>query len=203
MLLFRAGSPGPTRRWRQFAALASGTALAVAIVTIGVADPAMAQSNGEVYLASAEGFNLYVPGTVKQGAEIKVGTDVQPNEQWTVTDKGPYDGSGVKGEGEQFANYGTNWCIADTVYPGGGTSTANLQPCGANGTVWVACKNGDGYLLFDRYLLNNGGTANILGINFDAGETLLLVNENYASSEWFIRWAFPIPGPTPPNCTST
>jgi hypothetical protein len=205
MFLFRADFPRPTRRWRRFAALASGTALTVTIVTIGVAAPAMAQSNGEVYLASAEGFDLYVPGDVEQGAEMRVGTDVLPNAQWTVTDKGPYDGHGVTGEGEQFANYGTNWCIADTVNPGGGTSTPNLQACGANGTVWVACRSGDGYLLFDRYLLNNGGTANLLGINFDAGdgETLLLVNENYVSSDWFIRWDFPIPGPTPPACTST
>ena len=136
---------------------------------------------------------------------MAVGLGILPNATWTVTDKGSWTANGITGEGEEFASYGTNLCIADTTPQSGGYSTPSLQSCGANGTVWVACSNGDGYFLYDRFFLNQGGgsdNVDQLGVALSSGQRVLqMVNENYASAAWFIRWQFPIPGPTPPACS--
>jgi hypothetical protein len=185
--------------------------LATGALTLAVAGPAAAQgaapaakgsvATGLVYLASSPSHDLFTP-KLSAGQEMGVypyGTDYYT---WNMIDEGYWTAAGVAGEGYEIQAYDSNLCVGDTSAQGttgqGGASGQNqptLRTCGANGTIWIASANGDGYFLYDRYLLDNGGYPCILGVySPGSGTTVVdLVNQNFLNSNWFVRWQFPIP----------
>ena len=187
----------PVMRRVRYLALGSAWALAVGALTFASAGPAAAQGGVFVYLASANSFHLYVPH-LQANQEIGVEPSDSYYYTWNVLDKGYWSAAGVSGESYEFQVYGSNLCVADTNPKGttgqGGASGQNvpyLQTCGANGTVWVASANGDGYFLYDRYFLNNGGDPDILGdYNPGTNNVFNLVNDHFLNSGWFVRWLF-------------
>jgi hypothetical protein len=171
--------------------------IAAGSLTFAAAGPAAAQSGAFVYLASASQYHLYVPRlAIKQGVGVETSNSYYDN--WNVIDEGYWSAAGVSGESYEFEVSGSNLCVADTDSRGttgqGGASGDNvpaLQTCGANGTVWVASANGDGYYLYDRYLLNNGGYPDIMGDYVPSSNNVFnLIDSNDLNSGWFVRWLF-------------
>jgi hypothetical protein len=181
----------------RYLALASAGMIAAASLTFAAAGPAAAQSGVFVYLASASQYHLYVP---RLAANQEIGVEASDSyyHTWNILDEGYWSAAGVSGEGYEFQVSGSNLCIADTDPNGttgqGGASGQNvpkLQTCGANGTVWVASANGDGYFLYDRYMLNNYGYPDVIGDYIPShNDVFALVNTNFLNSNWFVRWEF-------------
>lgn len=169
-------------RFRRFAALAGAAALTAAGTFIP-AGPANAASNtGDViFLANDFPFGMYAASGVVHDSTIAV--DRTPGYWVLVAPPG-----GLSGQWEIAAVTAsgkvTDWCIASTAV----LATPALQPCGANGTVFVAVESGDGYLLYDRFLLDEGKD-DVLAVNSPAnGRPVVTLPVNDVGGSWFGRW---------------
>lgn len=116
--------------------------------------PAAAAGNTAVYLPNGGDYGLFAPDGVTNYYEVSVGS--QPG-TWRAVDEGSWTANGVTGIGWEFvavytSGAASNLCLADNSQ----YQTAFLTTCGADGTVWVAVANGNGYFLYDRYLLDSG-----------------------------------------------
>ena len=79
----------------------------------------------------------------------------------------------------------TNWCIATTE----NLQVPWLQACGANGTVFIAVQSQDGYLLYSRFLVNEGHN-DVLAVEYP-GPTVELttVPVSDVGGNWYGRWS--------------
>jgi hypothetical protein len=179
----------PEHRLRQRFA-ASAAALSVAGLIFAGAAPATAApqvSADFIYLATAPSWSTYATGGVIGDSPVAI-TNGQPG-GWYVQPEGTSSGNGISGNAYEFYAVLTSGKLSDWCIGGTSTYPAELLACGANGTVWVAVPNGDGYLLYNRYQLNRGTDAVLAAYSpFSNGADLYIEPTNGIPSQFYIRW---------------
>jgi len=169
--------------WGRATALAGAVALAATALITVAAGPALAGGSDQIFLTNAaDHLGMYAANGVVQNSLIAV----NPNYggEWEVT---AIPGYSNEFEFQAITQKGviTNWCIATTE----NLQVPWLQACGANGTVFIAVQSQDGYLLYSRFLVNEGHN-DVLAVEYP-GPTVELttVPVSDVGGNWYGRWS--------------
>ena len=161
---------------------------AIVLVIGGGTIPASASQLGDgVYLENANTFGLYAKSGVTQGSQVAIGT--QPWGGWFLYDEGSWTADGISGESYEFASVRTNGDVSDlcmAAAAGSDSAYIYLEPCGANGTVWVAVYSNGGFLLYSRYYLDQGAQAQLGDYTIKGDDAFLTINPTNPAI--FHRW---------------
>jgi hypothetical protein len=148
---------------------------------------ASAPSYGDgLYLENSDTFGLYAKSGVTQGSQVAITNGGWGG--WVVYDEGPWTADGISGEGFEFASVRTSGEVSDLCMAATSPSAyIYLEPCGANGTVWVATYSNGGFILYSRYYLDQGAQALLATYPKNGYDAFLTINP-VTNPAIFRRW---------------